>query len=121
MEQIINLIDIQTLHLGIALIIFMITNIMLGSMNAIATGEFNKKIFLQGIIKASVVVLSFVLIYIAGLLTTDIVVININGEEVNVLTAIYFLLLGGFLFYVKEVVLKLKDKINSKIDIGEGK
>lgn len=121
MEQIISLIDIQTLYTGIALIIFMSVNIVLGSLNAIFTQEFNQKILLQGIIKALIVIVCVMLIYIAGLLTVDLAVININGEEVNVLTMIYILIVYAFYHYVKEVVNKLKNMLNSKIDIGEGK
>lgn len=113
-------IDMETLRLGVGLIIFMAVNIILGSLGSLFTQTFNHKILLQGIIKAVIVVFCFVAIYVAGVLNTEIVVININGEEVTVLTAIYFLILGGFVHYVKEVVLKLKNMINSKVDIGEG-
>lgn len=118
--NILQYIDLETLKLGIGLIIFMAVNIMLGSLGSLFTQTFNHKILLQGVIKALIVVVCFVMIYIAGVLNAEIAVININGEEVTVLTAIYFLILGGFIHYVKEVILKLKDLIQSKINIGEG-
>lgn len=120
MGQIINFIDLQTLYTGIALIIFMAVNIILGSLGALFIQEFNTKILLQGIIKALIVVVCIMLIYIAGLLTVDLAVININGQEVNVLTAIYILIVYAFYHYVREVVNKLSNMLNSKIDIGEG-
>lgn len=120
MEQIINLIDMQTLYTGIALIIFMTVNIVLGSLGSLFTQTFNNKILLQGIIKALIVIVCIMLIYIAGLLTVDIAAINISGQEVNVLTAIYMLIVYAFYHYVKEVINKLKNMLNSKIDIGDG-
>jgi len=120
MGQIINFIDLQTLYTGIALIIFMAVNIILGGLGALFVQEFNTKILLQGIIKALIVIVCIMLIYIAGLLTVDLAVININGQEVNVLTAIYILIVYAFYHYVREVVNKLSNMLNSKIDIGEG-
>ena len=120
MEQIINLIDLQTAYTGLALIIFMAVNIVLGSLNSLFTQTFNQKILVQGIIKALIVIVCIMLIYVAGLLTVDLAVININGQEVNVLTAIYILIVYAFYHYVREVVIKLQDMLNSKVDIGEG-
>lgn len=119
MIEILNIIDIKTLYIAGALLILMSVNIILGSLNAIAERNFNGKTFLQGIIKAITIVGCFILVYAAGLLTFDLAVISINGEEVNVLTAIYLLLVYAFYHYSKEVILKLRDVIKSKVIIEE--
>lgn len=119
MIKILNMIDTKTLYTAVALLILMAVNIILGSLNAIAERNFDRKILLQGIIKAITIIGCFVLVYAAGLLTFDLAIININGEEVNTLTAIYLLIVYSFYYYGREVILKLKDKINSKVIIEE--
>lgn len=119
MIEILNIIDIKTLYTAAALLILMSVNIILGSLNAITERNFNRKTLLQGIIKAITIVGCFILVYAAGLLTFDLAIININGEEVNVLTAIYLLLVYAFYHYSKEVISKLRDVIKSKVIIEE--
>jgi len=119
MIKILNMIDTKTLYTAVALLILMVVNIILGSLNAIAERNFDKKVLLQGIIKAITIIVCFILVYAAGLLTFDLAIININGEEVNTLTAIYLLIVYSFYYYGREVILKLKEKINSKVIIEE--
>jgi len=119
MIKVLNMIDTKTLYTAVALLILMAVNIILGSLNAIAERNFDKKVLLQGIIKAITIIVCFILVYAAGLLTFDLAIININGEEVNTLTAIYLLIVYSFYYYGREVILKLKDKINSKVIIEE--
>jgi len=120
MLELVQNIDMNLVYLGIGLIVLMGCNILMGSIEALLTQEFNKKKFLQGVIKAVVVVICFILTYFVGLLNPNVVAISVNGEMVNVLTAMNLVVLAGFTWYAKEVFIKLATFIKGKIDIGEG-
>ena len=120
MLELVQNIDMNLVYLGIGLIVLMLCNILMGSIDALLTQEFNKKKFLQGVIKAVVVVICFILTYFVGLLNPNVVAISVNGEMVNVLTAMNLVVLAGFTWYAKEVFIKLATFIKGKIDIGEG-
>jgi len=121
MSEITKLIDMNTVYLGIGLIIFMIVNITLGSIDAVLTNTFDWGKFKRGIIKAIVVLICFILIYIAGAINADVIIINVNGQEVNILTAIYFVIFSGLTWYVKEVLTKLASLVKAQIVIEEKK
>lgn len=120
MEQIINLIDIELIHLVIGLIALMVANILLGSIDALLNQQFNTKVLKQGIIKAIVVAISFILTYVAGYLNPDILAIEVNGETVNLIIAVTMILIAGFVYYGNEVLKKLIVFVKGKINIGEG-
>lgn len=113
-------IDMQIVRIASGLILLMVANIFLGSIEAWLSQQFDRKKLLQGIIKAVVVVLSLCLVYIAGLLNMDIITIDINGESVNLITGINLLLTLSAGWYAGEVFLKLKKFIVSKLNTGEG-
>jgi len=119
--DILQYIDIQIVRIACGLILLMISNIFLGSIEAWLNGQFDKKKLLQGVIKAFVVAISMCLVYIAGLLNTEVITIDINGEVVNLITGVNLILTGGAIWYAKEVFIKLATFIKGKIDIGEGK
>jgi hypothetical protein len=117
----VQMIDMVTLRLAIGLMLLMTANITLGSVDALFTQAFNWKKFNQGVIKALVVIGCFILVYIAGVLNSELILVNINGEEVTLLTGIYLTIFFSAVWYAKEVFKKLANLINSKINIGDEK
>lgn len=113
-------IDMEILKLAGGLIALILSNILLGSMSAFLNQQFDIKKLRQGLIKGFVVIVSFILVYVAGLLNMDIITVDINGEVVNLIAGINILLSLGALWYAKEVFIKLKNFIVGKIDTGNG-
>lgn len=111
---------LNVVRLGVGLLLLMGVNIFLGSVNALFTQEFDKKKLAQGAIKAGAIVFCFIVTYMAGWLNPTVVVMTVEGAgEVNLLTAVVLVITGGFLFYGKEVVLKLAALVKCKIAAGE--
>ena len=51
----------------------------------------------------TVVALCFAATYFVGWANPDVLAVSINGQSVNLLTAVYITIMAGFLFYAKEV------------------
>jgi len=115
-----ELIDINIIKLGIGLMILMATNIILGSIEALFIQTFDIKKFLQGLIKALVVIICFIATYFVGIINPDVIAVSVNGEMINVMTGMNLVVMAGFVFYTKEVLLKLATFIKGNINIGEG-
>jgi len=114
-------IDIKLIDITIGLIFLIIANIGLGASEAkLLFDNFDWKKLRQGVFKAIIIIVSAYLMYIAGKLNPDIIAINIEGQELNLMTAIQIVLVGGFVFYGNECIKKLKLAVNSKINTGEG-
>ena len=109
--------EIQILNLSIGLMGLMIINIVLGSVDAIFKKSFDKQRFIQGIIKGVIVTFCFMGTYYIGKLNPDVIVIDVNGQEVNVLTSIYLTILAGFITYAKQVIDKLRMFINGNFEV----
>jgi len=105
--------DFQILYLGIGLLGLILINILLGSINSFLERKFDKEKFINGIIKGSIVIISFVGVYLIGNIVPD-VILDINEQEVTLLMAINVIILGGFIWYAKEVLQKLASFINAK-------
>jgi len=99
--------DTQTYYIGISLLSLVIINIILGSISSIFTKQFDKVKFIQGIIKGLIIVGCFIGVIYVGKLTPNIIVINIDGKDVNLGVATYLIMLSGYLYYGKEVLIKL--------------
>lgn len=110
---------IDALHLGIGLLVLIFVNIILGSIDAFLSGNFDRGKFLRGIIKGIIVALCFAATYLVGWLTPSVLAISINGQAVNLLTAVYLVIMAGFLFYAKEVIMKLAFFVNGNLEMGE--
>ena len=113
------MLDQNTIYLGISLLILICINIVLGSVNGIFQQQFDKVKFGRGITKGLVVSLCFYLILIVGRLNPNILVINVDGNEVNLGNATYLLMLSGYLFYGKECLGKLSSFVSGKYKIDE--
>lgn len=110
---------IDALLLGIGLLLLIVVNIVLGSIDALLSEAFDFEKFKRGVIKGGVVAICFAITYLVGWLCPNVLAVYINGQSVNLLTAVYLVIMAGFLFYAKEVVLKLALFVNGKISVGE--
>lgn len=105
--------------LGIGLLVLIAVNIILGSVDAIITGGFDRDKLRRGVLKGAIVALCFAATYLVGWLNPDVMAVTINGQSVNLLTAVYLIIMAGFLFYAKEVIVKLAAFVNGKVDAAE--
>lgn len=96
------------LRLGGGLLLLLAANIALGTLNAVMAGAWNKKTFLGGLVKAAVVTAAFAAVYCAGRLNPELVVIEVGGRTVDLGTAVYLVLLAGYVCYGTKVLKKLK-------------
>jgi len=113
--------DYNVFNLGLSLLILTIINIVLGSITSIFNQQFDKIKFIKGIIKALIVVLSFVGVIYVGSLNENILMVNVDGNQVNLSNATYLLMMSGYLYYGKEVLVKLSSFVSGKYKIDENK
>ena len=104
----------SVIHLAIGLVLLVAVNIVLGSMNALFDGTFDKVKLRNGIIKGIIVAACFIAFYMAGWLNPDIIAIDVDGQTVNLMTASNLALLTAYVLYAKDVFVKLKNMILSK-------
>jgi hypothetical protein len=109
------------IYLGIGLLGLIIINIILGSVKSVFESKFDKVKLLQGVVKGFIVSLCFIGCYFIGLLNPNIIVINANGQDINLLTGVHMVVLGGYLVYGKEVLTKLATFTGAKFETIEKK
>ncbi len=105
---------IALLKLGGGLLLLIVANIALGSIRAAMAREWDTKTFVNGLIKGAIVIGAFVAVYFAGWLNPDLVVVEMNGQTVNLAMGVYSVLLIGFTYYAGKVLLKLKEIVTAK-------
>lgn len=111
--------DYQVLFYGLLLLGLISIDIVLGSVGSFFQKKFDKVKFFQGIAKGFTVSLCACgVIYIASL-TPDILVVNIGGQNTNLLNATQLLIFGGYGKYAVDVVSKLTGFINGKYKVDE--
>lgn len=115
------MIDQNTLYLGISLLILICVNIVLGSVDSFFQQQFDKAKFWKGLLKGLVVCVCFILILIVGQLNPNILMINVDGNEVTLSNATYLLMMSGYLFYGKEVLVKLSNFVKGKFEVDANK
>lgn len=98
------------IHLAVGLVLLVAVNIVLGGLNALFDGSFDKVKLRNGIIVAA----CFIAFYMAGWLNPDIIAIDVDGQTVNLMTASNLALLTAYVLYAKDVFVKLKNLILSK-------
>lgn len=104
----------SVIHLAIGLVLLVAVNIVLGGMNALFDGTFDKVKLRHGIIKGAIVAACFIAFYMAGWLNPDIIAIDVDGQTVNLMTASNLALLTAYVLYAKDVFVKLKNMILSR-------
>ena len=97
----------------------MTANILLGTSIATIRKSFDKEKFWNGIIKCVLVIISILLMYLCSYLNPDIMVANINGQEVNLISGMEAIFVAGIIFYGFQSLLKLTQLLKLKIDIKE--
>lgn len=115
------MIDQNTLVLGGSLLGLVCINIILGSVTSFFQQEFDKRKFWVGMLKGLIVTLSFVGVCVIGKLTPEIIVINVNGQDVSLYDGTYLLMMGSYVYYGKEVLVKLSGFVQGKFNVGENK
>lgn len=106
------------LNIIIGLICLMISNIILGSSISIFDSNFDIKIFFKGIIKVIFLSISLLLIYYAGYLNPDIIVVNINGLDLNIIDAVKSIFIMGIVYYGYQDLSKVIDILKIKVNIN---
>jgi hypothetical protein len=113
--------DQQILVLGASLLGLVIINIILGSVTGLFQQQFDKVKFFYGILKGIIVTACFIGVCYIGKLTPDIIVINVNGQDVSLYDGTYMLMMGSYVWYGKEVLVKLSGFVKGdyKVDVKE--
>ncbi len=106
-----NMLDITIIRLAAGLVLLIAANIALGSINAIIDGEWDQTKFRNGCIKSAVVAAALVAVYFAGYLNPDLMVVEVDGQTVNLMTAVSLVMLAAFTAYAVDVIGKLKDML----------
>jgi len=106
--------DQNTLYLGIALLILVTSNILLGSINSIFQQQFDKTKLYIGMGKGTLIVVVLIGILFAGKLTPDIASISINNQNINLFTATQLIMYSAYGYYGKEVFAKLTKILTGK-------
>lgn len=70
------------IHLAVGLVLLVAVNIVLGSLNALFDGSFDKVKLRNGTIKGIIVAACFIAFYMAGWLNPDIIAIDVDGQTV---------------------------------------
>lgn len=101
------------IRLAIGLVLLVAVNVVLGSLNALFDGTFDRIKCRNGVIKGVIIAACFVAFYVAGRLNPDIVAIDIDGETVNVATAANLAMVTAYVLYAKDVFSKLSKLVLS--------
>lgn len=107
------------LNLFIGLLATMLANVLLGMTLAKLKQNFNKKKFLEGLVKVISILMGIGLMYLTSYLNPDILVANINGINVNLIDAIKLLFMAGIIMYGSQDLIKLKDILKLKTEITD--
>lgn len=103
----------------IGLICVMISNILLGTSLATLKKNFNKTVFVNGIIKAILIAFSIGAMYLCSYLNPDIMIANVNGQDVNLISGMELLYIAGIMLYGLKSLVKLRDLLKLKTNIEE--
>lgn len=102
---------------GLCLIVF--SNNLIGSLNALASGTFDKNICIKGLIKAGGLVGGIVIAYIAGMLTPEISIGMVNGVSMTMKEAVSAVITGAYGIYGYKFIQKCIETLQLKINITE--
>jgi len=109
-----DLIGQQNLLLGGSLLILVIVNIVLGSLSGLFNKQFDKTKFFQGICKGAIIVISFILILIVGRLNSDILIVQVNDQNLDLATATQMLMASSYAWYGLEIYKKMTGLLSGK-------
>lgn len=106
---------LSILSLAGGLLSLIVAHILLGTISALFKQEWNWTTCWHGLVKGAIVIVAFGLVYLAGWLCSDFVVFEVNGNMVNLETAVYYVLLAGFAYYGGTVLVQIKNIVTSSI------
>lgn len=106
----------EIIRLSIGMILLIVVNILLGSINALFTKSFSREKLIEGMLKAMVFIVCIFVTYYVGWLNPNIASITINGMKVDVLTALHMAMLAGYGHYAKQVIEKVFILLKPKDD-----
>lgn len=107
-------VDVTIIRSAAGLVLLIAANIAPGSINAIIDGEWDQTKFRRnGCIKSAVVAAALVAVYFAGYLNPDLMVVEVDGQTVNLMTAVSLAMLAAFTAYAVDVLKKLKDMLST--------
>lgn len=95
----------------------MVSNILFGVTLAKIKGMFNKDKLLKSLVKYISLILGVFFLYIAGILNENVVVAEIDGISVNLVSGIKLLFTFGLMYYGGQSLIKLKDLLGIKIGL----
>jgi len=98
---------LEMIQVGIGLMLLMASNIVMGSYIAWANGDFDRKTLFTGIKKGSLIILVFIMIYIAGYLNKNLLAIPLGDTSVNLIDGLYTGTVVVFIAYSVQVIRKL--------------
>lgn len=101
------MIEMTFVKLAAGLLLLIAANIALGNVSAVLDGTWDAQRLRDGCIKAGVVCAALAAVYFAGRLNPELLVIEAEGQQVNLTTAVYLVLLAAFARYATDVVKKL--------------
>ena len=108
-----ELLDMTVVKLAAGLLLLIAANIALGSINAIIAGTWDLVKFRNGCIKSLVIAAALIAVYLAGFLNPDLMVVDVDGQKVNLMTAVTLTMLAAFTAYAVDVIKKLKDMLTT--------
>lgn len=108
-----NVLDMTIIRLAAGLVLLIAANIALGSINAIIAGKWDRAKFRNGCIKSAVVAMALIAVYFAGYLNPNLLVVEVDGQTVNLMTAVSLSILAAFTVYAIDVLKKLKDMLST--------
>lgn len=101
----------------IGLICVMLSNILLGTSLATLKEQFKKETFLKGIVKSILIIIAIGAMYICSYLNPNIMIANINGQEVNLVSGMELIFIAGIVMYGYQSLIKLKDLLKLKTNV----
>lgn len=95
----------------------MVSNILFGVTLAKIKGMFNKDKLITSFVKYISLIIGVFFLYIAGMLNENIIVAQIDGISVNLVTGIKILFTFGIMYYGGQALFKLKDLLGIQVEI----
>lgn len=108
-----SILDMTIIKMAAGLVLLIAANIALGSISAIIAGEWDRAKFRNGCIKGGVVALALIAVYFAGYLNPELLVVETDGQKVNLMTAVSLVTLAAFTAYAVDVLKKLKNMLTT--------
>lgn len=105
----------------IGAVLVMLSNVLLGATLAKLKEEFNKQNLLNGLFKATCIIIAVAFMYACSYLNPNIIVLNMNGVDVNLIEGIRLIGIAGIVYYGGQSLKKLANilKVSTAIDNNE--